>query len=52
MNSLLMLGIGLVSAAVATAITITVLAFLQNLIRNWKLSVRVVDEDELRKAGL
>jgi Na+-driven multidrug efflux pump len=52
MNPVLVLGVGLVSAALATAIAVTILAFLANLLRNWKLSVRVVDEDELRKAGL
>lgn len=52
MKFLAMIGIGIFSAAIATAFAIVVLAALTNLLRKWKLTVRVVDEDELRKAGL
>lgn len=52
MSPLLVLGIALFSAAIATVAAVIVLALISSLLRDWKLSAHVVDEDELRKAGL
>jgi len=48
MNRPLALGLGIILAALCWPLAVMGVAY----VRGWRFSVRVVDEDELRKAGL
>ena len=52
MKALLLLGAFIACLALAVAFAIVVLSLVCAWIEGWRFSARVVDEDELRKAGL